>query len=117
MIAMTRAKIFEITAAKNLEAKAGDAARLLAVLANPRRLMILCALAEGERSVGELSRLVGLRQAALSQHLARLRNQGIVGTRREAQMIYYRLSSAAAVAVVNTLSDIFCRPKKTNRRT
>lgn len=102
--------------AKTLERKAGEAARLLGALANPRRLMILCELAEGERSVSELVRVVGLQQAALSQHLARLRAGGVVSTRRVSQMIYYRLASPAAVAVINTLADIFCRPEKSHRR-
>lgn len=105
----------DIADPKVLEAKAGEAARFLEALANPRRLMILCSLADGERSSGELARLVGLQQAALSQHLARLRQQNIVATRRESQMIYYRLASPAAVAVINTLADIFCRPAKTKR--
>lgn len=97
--------------AKSLEDKAFEAARLLEALANPRRLMILCELAEGERSVNELVEIVGLQQAALSQHLAKLRAEGIVATRRQAQMIFYRLASADAAAVINTLADIFCRPK------
>ena len=105
----------DIADPKALEDKAGEAARFLEALANPRRLMILCSLADGERSSGELARLVGLQQAALSQHLARLRLQNIVATRRESQMIYYRLASPAAIAVINTLADIFCRPVKTRR--
>lgn len=92
-----------------LNANASEAARLLDLLANPRRLIILCQLADGERSVGELVAAVGLQQAALSQHLARLRAARLVSTRRVSQMIYYRLTSAAAVAVINTLADIFCR--------
>lgn len=100
-----------ITAAKPLEKRAGEAARLLEALANTRRLTILCELAEGERSVGEMAPIVGLQQAALSQHLAKLRAEGIVATRRQAQMVFYRLASPAAAAVINTLADIFCRPK------
>lgn len=99
-----------------LHAKAAEAARLLELLANPRRLIILCELANGERSVGELATIVGLQQAALSQHLARLRAAGLVGTRRESQMIYYRLTSPAAVAVINTLAAIFCRRVTKHRR-
>lgn len=101
---------------KLLHAKAAEAARLLELLANPRRLIILCELAKGERSVGELVTIVGLQQAALSQHLARLRAAGLVGTRRESQMIYYRLASSAAVTVINTLADIFCRRATGQRR-
>jgi len=95
--------------AAQIQGKLADASRLLEALANPRRLAVLCALAEGERSVGDLVGIVGLQQAALSQHLAKLRRAGIVATRRSAQMIYYRLDSPAAVAVVNTLAEIFCR--------
>jgi ArsR family transcriptional regulator len=91
-----------------LEARASQAARLLRALANERRLLILCQLAGGERSVGELQPLVGLSQSALSQHLATLREEGIVATRREAQTIHYRIADPAAVAVVGTLAEIFC---------
>ena len=108
--------VAKIADAKPLEGKAEEAARLLEALANPRRLMILCELADGERSVGELLPIIGLQQAALSQHLARLRAEGIVATRRESQAIFYRLTSPAAVAVINTLADIFCRPSKPKRR-
>lgn len=102
---------------EDLGAKAGEAARLLELLANPRRLLILCELADGERSVGQLVPVVGLQQAALSQHLARLRAAGIVSTRRAAQMVFYRLSSPEAVAVIKTLAEIFCRRRNTERRT
>jgi ArsR family transcriptional regulator, virulence genes transcriptional regulator len=104
------------TAAESLGDKAAEAARLLSALANPRRLTILCELAEGERSVGELVPIVGVQQAALSQHLARLRADGLVSTRRDAQMIFYRLSSPAAVAVINTLADLYCRPRTSKNR-
>lgn len=98
---------FDIT---RFEASAAEAARLLRALANERRLMILCQLADGERSVGELLPLVGLSQSALSQHLAVLREEGIVATRRDAQMVRYRIADPAAVQVVATLAEIFCPP-------
>jgi DNA-binding transcriptional ArsR family regulator len=101
--------------AATLEAKAEDAAKFLEMLANPRRLMILCELANGERSVGELVPIVGLQQAALSQHLARLREQKLVATRRESQMIYYRLNNPSVMAVIDVLADIFCRPAQSKR--
>jgi DNA-binding transcriptional ArsR family regulator len=88
------------------ETQAGAAARLLRALANERRLMILCQLTEGERSVG-------LSQSALSQHLAVLREEGIVATRRESQMIWYRIADPAALKVVSTLAEIFCPPEAT----
>ena len=90
------------------EVQAGAAARLLRALANERRLMILCQLTDGERSVGQLLPLVGLSQSALSQHLAVLREEGIVATRRESQMIWYRIADPAALKVVATLAEIFC---------
>jgi len=100
--------------ARQLTAKANEAAKLLTALANERRLAILCALVDGERSVGELVEIVGLAQSALSQHLAKLRAAGIVATRRDAQTIYYRLSSAAAGSIMTTLASIYCRrqPRK-----
>jgi ArsR family transcriptional regulator len=90
------------------EANAEEAAKLLRALANERRLMILCQLTEGERSVGQLLPLVGLSQSALSQHLAVLREEGIVATRREAQTVWYRIANQAALKVVATLAEIFC---------
>ncbi len=95
----------------SLEAKAADAAQLLRALANERRLLVLCRLGEGERSVGEIQPLVGLSQSALSQHLAVLREEGIVATRREGQTIWYRIADPAALKLVSTLAEIFCPPK------
>jgi ArsR family transcriptional regulator len=92
------------------QAKAGAAANLLRALANERRLMILCQLADGERSVGQLTPLVGLSQSALSQHLALLRQEGVVATRREAQTVWYRIVDPGALAVVAALASIFCPP-------
>jgi DNA-binding transcriptional ArsR family regulator len=93
---------------RQFEASAGEAARLLRALANERRLMILCQLTDGERSVGQLLPRVGLSQSALSQHLAVLREEGVVATRREAQTVWYRIADRAAVKVVATLAEIFC---------
>ena len=95
-----------------LAAKASAAAGLLRALANEKRLMILCRLIEGERSVGELVAAVGLSQSALSQHLAKLRADRLVATRREAQTIYYRLASAEATRVMQLLADIYCAPAR-----
>lgn len=96
--------------AAQFEAQAAAAAKLLRALANERRLMILCQLAEGERSVGQLLPLVGLSQSALSQHLAVLREEEIVATRRESQVIWYRIADPGALKVVSTLAEIFCPP-------
>lgn len=92
------------------EESAEAAAKLLKALANERRLMILCQLADGELSVGALLPRVGLSQSALSQHLAVLRDEGVVATRREGQTIWYRISDPAAMQVVTTLAEIFCPP-------
>ncbi|WP_404385528.1 ArsR/SmtB family transcription factor [Caenispirillum salinarum] len=84
------------------------AAALLRALSNDRRLMILCQLSTGEKTVGTLEPLVGLRQSALSQHLAKLRREGLVGTRRDGQHIYYRLVSPEALQVIETLAGLYC---------
>lgn len=93
------------------EASAGRAATLLRLLANEKRLMILCQLADGELAVGEIQSRVGLSQSALSQHLALLRAEGIVATRREGQAIFYRLDDPAAMRVIETLAELFCPPE------
>ncbi|TWT19351.1 winged helix-turn-helix transcriptional regulator [Luteimonas marina] len=95
-----------------MQEHAGDAAQLLKALANERRLQVLCLLAGGERSVGEINELLELSQSALSQHLAVLRDEGLVDTRREAQTIYYSLAPGPAGAVMETLHDIFCGGKR-----
>lgn len=92
-----------------LEGKAVQASNLLKALSNHRRLMILCRLATGEQSVGELERQVKLSQSSLSQHLAVLRRGGLVATRRDARTIYYRLASDEAAAVMMVLYDLYCR--------
>lgn len=87
---------------------AGRAAGLLRLLGNEKRLMVLCQLSDGEMSVGQLQGLVGLSQSALSQHLALLRDKGVVATRREGQTIFYRISDPAALRVIATLAEMFC---------
>jgi len=81
---------------------------LLKAMANPSRLMILCQLAEGEKSVGDMEEVVGLSQSGLSQHLAVLRRNSIVATRREAQSIYYSLASKEVEEIMASLYRIFC---------
>lgn len=93
----------------DMEQHAEAAARLLKSLANPHRLMLLCALADGELSVGALNNCVALSQSALSQHLAVLREEGQVATRRESQTIYYRLVEGPAVAILGILRQTFCQ--------
>jgi DNA-binding transcriptional ArsR family regulator len=91
-----------------MQAHAADAASLMRAFGNESRLMILCTLAEGERSVGELNEIIPLSQSALSQQLARLRRDGLVKTRRESQVIHYSLCDGPADRVINVLHDIFC---------
>lgn len=93
-----------------LEARAEEAAALLSSMANAKRLLVLCHLVEGERSVGDLAMLAGLSQSALSQHLGKMRLQGLVTTRREAQTIYYSLASREVRAVLETLYGLYCAP-------
>ncbi len=90
------------------EASAADAAKLLRALANERRLMILCQLSGGERTVGALLPLIGVSQSALSQHLAVLRADGLVATRRAGQTIHYRIDDPAAAQLLVTLAAIYC---------
>ena len=87
---------------------AGDAAQLLKALANRNRLMILCLLVEREHSVSELNAALPLSQSALSQHLAVLREDGLVATRREAQTIIYRIGDSPARQIIETLHGIYC---------
>ena len=91
-----------------LNARAGEAEIFLKALANRHRLMIVCELHKGERSVGVLQEAIGLSQSALSQHLARLREDHLVKTRRDAQTIYYELASDKASQMVGLLYKMFC---------
>lgn len=93
----------------DLKANALKASTLLKAMSNERRLLILCSLAEGELSVGQMEGIVDLSQSALSQHLARLRHDGLVATRRDAQTIYYSLKGDEARTVIQTLHDLYCR--------
>ncbi|TFI59739.1 ArsR family transcriptional regulator [Sphingomonas parva] len=87
-----------------------QATELLKSLASRNRLLLLCHLVEGERSVGELARLIDARETAVSQQLALLRKDGLVRTRRNGQTIYYSLASAEAAKVIETLHGIYCGP-------
>jgi DNA-binding transcriptional ArsR family regulator len=92
-----------------LEDKAAEAAEFLKLLANPHRLLILCRLVvEREMSVGALGEAVGLSQSALSQHLAKLREDRILSTRRDAQTVYYSIADKNAARVLALLKDIYC---------
>ena len=87
---------------------AREATGFLKALANENRLMILCYLADGEKSVSELESLLGIRQPTLSQQLARLRVEGLVQTRRDAKMIYYSLGSTEAGMIIQLMYKLFC---------
>lgn len=91
-----------------LAEKSDTAAGLLAAMANPSRLMILCHLLNEELTVSQIAERVKLNQSPLSQHLARLRALGLVKTRRDGQSIYYRLASREVEAVLNTLYALYC---------
>ncbi len=92
-----------------LERKAGEAATLLKLLANENRLLILCRLAlEGEMSVSALTAAAGLSQSALSQHLAKMRAEGLLATRREGQTIFYHIADPNAAKLLQSLKGIFC---------
>lgn len=93
-----------------LASRADKAEALLKALANRHRLMILCELHKGEQSVGVLQEAIGLSQSALSQHLARLREDQLVKTRRESQTIYYSLASKEAKQIIALLYNLFCSP-------
>ncbi|WP_062269408.1 ArsR/SmtB family transcription factor [Endozoicomonas arenosclerae] len=94
---------------ETLQANAHEAAKLLKVLANPNRLMTVCMLLEEELSVGELNQRLPLSQSALSQHLAVLREEGLVATRKEAQVVYYRLARPEARKILAALYEIYCQ--------
>lgn len=94
-------------AIRDLESRASEAAELLKLLANDQRLIILCRLSDTEMSVTELGEHVSLAQSALSQHLAKLRAQGLVTTRREGQNIYYRMANPMAQKLVGALCELY----------
>ena len=91
-----------------LRANADAAGQLLKALANPDRLLLLCQLTEGERTVRELQTLCGLEQPSLSQQLGVLRREGVVDTRREGKFIWYRLSDARALDLMQLIHRLFC---------
>jgi DNA-binding transcriptional ArsR family regulator len=93
-----------------LDAKADEIAAMLAAMANPKRLLVLCTLLAGEKSVGELAEIVRLSPAALSQHLGKMRALRLVATRRDGQTIFYSLASPEVRALLETLYQIYCTP-------
>jgi DNA-binding transcriptional ArsR family regulator len=94
-----------------MKASAGNACRLMKVLSNPDRLMLLCQLSQGEKRVGELEEILSIVQPTLSQQLTVLRDEELVTTRRDGKSIYYQIASPQALAVMNVLFEQFCGPQ------
>lgn len=95
-----------------MQSSAQAAAELMKALSSENRLMLLCQLADGEKSVGELAETLGLRQAAVSQQLGLLRRDGLVAARREGRVMHYRLTGREARAVILLLYELYCLPAK-----
>ena len=106
--ANSKAESFDIEA---MEARANKASSLLSAMCNEKRLMLLCQLVDGERSVGELTDLLGSPQSTISQHLALLRREGFVKARRDGQTQYYSLDGDEARAILETLQALYCEPQ------
>lgn len=99
---------------QKLEENARRASTLLKAMSNQHRLMILCQISNTEKSVGELEEIIGLSQSALSQHLARLRRDNLVQTRRDAQTIYYSLKGEEASTIIETLYTLYCADEESS---
>lgn len=108
--------ICEFMKFNDLQQNAGKAERLLKALASRNRLMILCTLVEGERSVGALAKDLNVRESVISQHLGLLRRDGLVTGRRDGQTIYYALAGEHAKRVLMTLYDIYCSDRAASDR-
>lgn len=94
---------------KAMQKNAGKAELLIKQLANANRLMILCCLVSGEKTVGSLSKSVGLSQSALSQHLAKMQKAGLVAPRKSGKMVFYQISSLEAQTLLSVLYFMFCK--------
>ena len=103
-----RVKRLDTSAISDIAENAAQAEKLLKSISNKYRLMILCHLGENEMSVSELNDKIDLSQSALSQHLAKLRNEGLVSTTRYSQTIYYRIANPVALKIIQVLYDEFC---------
>jgi DNA-binding transcriptional ArsR family regulator len=104
-----RSRVADAADLKKLAKQAGDAAQLLKLLGNEKRLLVLCFLAaRGEMTVGELVDVVDLSQSALSQHLGKLRADGLVAFRRDSQTLHYRVADKRALRVLQVLKEIYC---------
>lgn len=99
---------------ESMKESAERASDMLKLLGHPHRLMVLCQLKMGEKSVSELSEIVGVAQSPLSQHLARMRYEDVVETRRDGQTVYYSLKEGEAAHLIEALYGIFCEPEEAN---
>jgi ArsR family transcriptional regulator len=99
---------FENADLARLQASAADAAGLLRALSNEKRLMILCQLGQQELAVSQMMPVLGLSQSALSQHLAKLREEGLVATRRNGTTIFYRIAEPSVLRVIAVLAEMYC---------
>lgn len=106
---------FKIMNVKEMIPAAESAAELMRSLSHPQRLLVLCALVDGEKSVAELREQLGIEQVPMSQQLMRLRSDGLVEARREGTTVYYRITRAEVRAVVGALHATFCAPGKTGK--
>lgn len=106
---------FPFQSLDTLEEKAEEVAATLSAMANPKRLVVMCTLLFGEKSVGELAEIVQLTPAALSQHLGKMRALRLVSTRRDGQTIYYGLASAKVRAILETLHEVYCTTANHNQ--
>jgi ArsR family transcriptional regulator, virulence genes transcriptional regulator len=112
---MDRTEVIAEMNMAELQSRALRAASLLKAMSNPVRLLVLCQLAEGEKSVGELEQVVDVSQSALSQHLALLRQRGLVKSRRVGQSILYALAGSEAPALLAALYEVYCSKVRPNR--
>jgi ArsR family transcriptional regulator, virulence genes transcriptional regulator len=106
---MARPLKVQVSDFQAMEAKAEEVAIMLSALANPVRLLLLCLLVQGEASVGAMVDASQISQSAVSQHLAKMRDLKLVATRREGQMIFYRLANQDVQRILTVLHDIYCR--------
>jgi len=95
--------------ANEMRKNAENSASFLKLLANPTRLLVLCNLIEGERCVGDLEKDLDISQSALSQHLSKMRDEGIVKADKQGQHVFYSISDLNVVEILNVLYDLFCK--------
>ncbi len=94
-----------------MRARVGEASEFLKKLSNPQRLLLVCSLVGGERSVRDLEETLGIRQPGLSQQLAELREAGLIAGRKEGKTVHYRLADPRVVRLITTMHELFCEPR------